>query len=207
MDRKRKKAGRPPRGPFKGKRALLGTRITPETRKDLEAAAREHGRSISQEAEYHLKRSLQRVHNPRDDIVALTEAIALAIKYVERTTGERWIDSAFTTTAAQRAIDFLLRHFGAHGSSMVPLAIKQIAATLPTDYAAKYCDPAEVGIVEGGRLISEIESRDVLESDVDPIDLNLPGTYVPSEWRRYRTILRNLRSGRSDINSTARRRK
>jgi hypothetical protein len=194
MIRKKRKVGRPPGGPFKEKRALFATRITAETRKDLAAAAREHGYNLSQEAEFLLKRALQRVHNPRADIVALSEAIAIAIKNVERTTREHWIDSPFTASAIRHAIDLVLRHFSPRGTPVVPSAIEELAERLPSDYAVKYVDPAEVGLVEGGRLISEIEARGVFEPACGLLDLEYPETVIPDEWRRYRRILRKLRS-------------
>ena len=195
--RKRRKpgGGRKPRGPFKAKTVPLGTRITVETRKMLEASAKELDHSLSQAAEFHIRRSLTRAHNRRDDIFALTEAIASVIEYVERTTKERWADSAFTTAAIRHAADSLIRHFGAKNTLAVPVAIKELATRLPTDYAARSHDPAEVGTVEAGRLITEIVARDMLEG-IDPLELKPPdGAYVPPEWWRYRTILRKLGSG------------
>ena len=47
-------AGAKPKGPFKGKSATLTTRITPETRVELERSAQELGRSLSQEVELRL---------------------------------------------------------------------------------------------------------------------------------------------------------
>jgi hypothetical protein len=60
MTRKRAPGGgRKPQGEFSNKRALLATRVTLETRKSLDAAARKSGRSLSQEVEYRLRDSLK----------------------------------------------------------------------------------------------------------------------------------------------------
>jgi TraY domain len=51
--------GRKPQGEFSNKRAMLATRVTMETRKALDAAARKSGRSLSQEVEHRLRDSLK----------------------------------------------------------------------------------------------------------------------------------------------------
>ena len=51
-------AGRKPQGEYKGKTATLTTRIEPDTRTALEKAAKETGRSLSQEIENRLRRSI-----------------------------------------------------------------------------------------------------------------------------------------------------
>src|SRR5258708_7970924 len=131
MKRKRKPGGGRKRlGPFEGKRATLTHRLPVKMRKELEASAKKHKHSLSQEAQFHLQQSLLRDRHPRGDIVALTEAIAIAIREVERITDVKWRDSAFTTAAVRRAVDSLLCHFGAPGTPKVPPAIKKHA-----DYA------------------------------------------------------------------------
>ncbi len=55
----KRKPGRPPAGPYEGKRKTLSTRITPELRDKLEAASKASGRSLSQEIELRLDRSFQ----------------------------------------------------------------------------------------------------------------------------------------------------
>ncbi|MDO8877211.1 MAG: hypothetical protein Q8M24_18575 [Pseudolabrys sp.] len=58
--RRKAGAGRKPKGPYAGKMATFATRITDETRKDLELAAAAKRRSLSQEAECRLRVSFQR---------------------------------------------------------------------------------------------------------------------------------------------------
>jgi len=65
------RSGRQPLGPFAGKHKTFTTRITPETRARLDAAAAESGRSLSQEIELRLERSFQTADALA---VALTEA-------------------------------------------------------------------------------------------------------------------------------------
>ena len=55
---KTKRIGRPTKKPKPGERVPLGLRVTPEMKKRLEKAAIRNGRSISQEAELRLERSL-----------------------------------------------------------------------------------------------------------------------------------------------------
>jgi TraY domain len=60
MPRKRASGGgRKPQGEYSNKRAMLATRVTTETRKALDAAARKSGRSLSQEVERRLRDSLK----------------------------------------------------------------------------------------------------------------------------------------------------
>ena len=56
----RKKPGPQPRGPYSDKRKTLSTRITVETRRQLDKAAKDSGRSLAQEVELRLDRSFQR---------------------------------------------------------------------------------------------------------------------------------------------------
>jgi hypothetical protein len=57
MSSKNRRRGPAPKGPFQGKRATLTTRITDETRRKLEAASEDTGRSLSQEIEFRLEQS------------------------------------------------------------------------------------------------------------------------------------------------------
>ena len=59
MPSDKRKIGRPGRKPNEGERVGLSLRVTPETKRTLDAAAEKAGRSLSQEAEYRLERSFQ----------------------------------------------------------------------------------------------------------------------------------------------------
>jgi hypothetical protein len=54
----KRRVGRPTKPPKPGERVALGLRVTPDMKKRLERAAIKNGRSISQEAELRLERSL-----------------------------------------------------------------------------------------------------------------------------------------------------
>lgn len=54
----KKRIGRPTKAPKEGERVSLGLRVTPDTKRKLEAAAIQRGRSLSQEAEIRLEASL-----------------------------------------------------------------------------------------------------------------------------------------------------
>ena len=110
------RSGAKPRGPYERKRRTLTTRITEETRQGLEAAAGDSDRSLSQEIEFRLDRSIH-----VDDVLSLlardkqmakfvrcfTEAKAL----IEEHQGKNvWGDfEAFTAlrTAATKLLDAL----------------------------------------------------------------------------------------------------
>lgn len=65
----KRKRGRPPLGPYSGKRKNFTTRITAEGKLRLQNAAKSAGRSLSQEIEYRLERSFL-----MDDVVAWLDA-------------------------------------------------------------------------------------------------------------------------------------
>jgi hypothetical protein len=54
-----KQRGRPPLEPGKAKRAAFNTRLRPSLKLALEAAAKQEGRSLSEEIEFRLERSLE----------------------------------------------------------------------------------------------------------------------------------------------------
>jgi len=197
MKRKRRPgAGRKPRGPFKGNTAKLTMRVDPGIRRAIEAGAKESGHSMTQVAQFHLQQSLARFYHPRPDIVVLTEMIARVIQDVERTTRADWNESPYTTAAIRAAIDALVRHWGASGELKVPVAIKELAAKQPADYARQFQEPAEVGSWAAGRLITEIEVRALNEGEGPhklPADFEWPG--APREWGYFhRTVIPRLGS-------------
>ena len=55
-----KRIGRPLKAPIPGKRVSLGLKVTPSIKEKLDRAAREGGRTQSQEAEVRLERSFDR---------------------------------------------------------------------------------------------------------------------------------------------------
>jgi hypothetical protein len=76
-----KRVGRPVVAATPGERAGLSLRVTPEVKERLEKAAEKHGRSLSQEAEFRLERSLyvdQHLMLARGDGFAPVAALGLS---------------------------------------------------------------------------------------------------------------------------------
>jgi len=189
-------AGRKPRGEFKGKTATLTTRITPQTRVGLERAAKESGRSLSQEVEHRLDYSIRRdhEHNRHRHIRALAEAVAILTHGVERATQKRWIDDPFTAEALRRGIEFLVFHFGAPGTPEVPASVKDAAARVPLQARDQSMTPAGVGHHEAGGVITWIEMN-LNEGGRLSRSSPIPGYHVPHEWYLYSQLFSDLGSG------------
>ena len=178
--------GRKPQGEFKGKTATLTTRIMPTTRRALESAARKSGRSLSQEVEYRLGKSLLINRDRRRDVGALGEAITLLLECVERATEAQWRDDAFTCRALQHGIEFLISHFGPREALAVPPSVKGAAAEMPPAWAKRYSSAKGVGENEAGRVITWIESWNFREG----IDVSFP-----DEWYKHLELLGGLGAG------------
>src|SRR5262245_32900459 len=103
--------GRKPSGPLKGKSATITTRITPETRMALEQASKASDRSLSQEIEIRLRRSVGPDEKRAKHIKAAEELIRLAAEETERLTGLNWLADRFTAEALRHSIDHLLGRF------------------------------------------------------------------------------------------------
>ena len=177
--------GRKPRGEFKGKTAMLTTRIMPTTRRALESAARKSGRSLHRRWSTDLS-SLLKNRDRRPDVRALVEAIALLLECIERAAVARWRDDAFTCRALQHGIEFLISHFGPREALAVPPSVKGAAAEMPPALAKRYSSAKGVGVTEAGRVITWIESWNFR----DGIDVSFP-----DEWYKHGQLLRNLGSG------------
>jgi hypothetical protein len=206
-------AGRKPRGEFQGKSAVLTTRITSETRALLErAAAKGKNRSLSQVAEKaidgYLREYLRKPkHTPERSIHirALGEAVMLVAQYIERATGERWIDDAFTGEAVRQGCGTLIAHFAPRGMPVTPTLIKEAATRLAQDIAratgvretgAAIPDAVSVGVTEAGKLIAFIESWNFrTRKEVQEVTRAIPDSYFPEEWYTRADILRDLGSG------------
>jgi hypothetical protein len=170
--------GRKPHGEFRGKSAVLTTRITQETRDALESAAAASKRSLSQEIESRLRESLT-PDNPRArHIRAIGELTKLAAEEIERLTGVGWLTDQFTAEAVRHAVDQVLSHFAPQPSRerTVPTRIEQMAAAMPGDAGEVYRLPMSLGLMEALRLIALIESAPQLDSKGK---LNAP---LPNEW-------------------------
>ena len=189
-------AGRKPNGPFKGKSATITTRVTPRTRAELERAAKRKGHSLSQEIEIRLDDLLRKggAEIPAH-IKALAQVVTLLAKNVERTTGLRWRDDAFTGDALRQGIDFLLGHFTPvlEGQPALPPKIKEAAAKIQPELRESYGNPRAVAQMEAFSVISMIEAISMTK--------NAPGKHnaVPgmnfADPLGYEQILRDIGSG------------
>jgi len=202
MAKKRKPgAGRKPRGEFHRKTKMITTRVTPETRMDLDRAAKKSGRSLSQEIEARLRVSIEKVRSidSSHQIRALGEAVMLVARYIERATEKHWHEDAFTGQAVRQGCEFLISHFAPRGTPITPVTIAQAAARSPGP--PPMLDDAQlvansVGFTEAGKVISMIESwgyRSFQEEVVD--SARSTGHYFPEEWRLHELLFRELGSG------------
>jgi hypothetical protein len=161
MTRKRAPgAGRPPRGNFKNKSEAFTTRITAETRRALEASAREHGRSLSQEAEHGLREYLKKPAGSARNRALATIIGSLATN-IERDTGENWRTDTFTGTALLDCVEAVLIYLApeAENNPAIPPAVEKQAAMMPPGFAEQYRTPAGLGFMRAHSLITQIENR------------------------------------------------
>jgi len=153
-------AGRPRKAEADKKGSAFTTRITAETRRALEASARKHRRSLSQEAEAGLRDYLKKpAGEPRNRaIAAITGNLAEGI---ERETGQSWRTDVFTSMALRYAVEAVLFHFapGTEETPAIPPAVEKQAAKMPGEFADRYRRPAGLGHMRAYSLITEIESR------------------------------------------------
>jgi hypothetical protein len=194
--RRKPGGGRKPKGEFRGKAATFTTRITTETRQALERAAEKNNRSLSQEVERRLSDSIQGdVSRDRQrHIRALGEVFMLMVQGIERRTGHRWSDNAFTAESIRHGLNLLISHFGPRDKPALPEKLKHAAANLPPELALHYREPAQIGLSEAGAVITMVErwrSDDV--SDISKRAKILKIDF-PNEWFSYARLLRNLAS-------------
>lgn len=126
------KRGRPPKGPYPGRTVVFSTRIRPDTRERLEAAARTAGRSLSQELEHRLRRTLiedDRVIDFFGDpqTAAIVKLIGLVIQSVNRVKGRPtgalpWTEEPHLFDQAVKAVAGVLELFRPPGEVVDPFA-------------------------------------------------------------------------------------
>ena len=107
-NKRAKGTGAKPKGPYQGNSEMLGVRVRPEVRADLDGLAKERGFSLSQEVQWALANWIKWRRGPCGP--ALVNAIFKVIEQVKTETGKS-MDDPFTTAAVRGAIDFLLLHF------------------------------------------------------------------------------------------------
>jgi hypothetical protein len=182
-------AGRKPRGPFKGKTATITTRIRPDTRTALEREAKKRGYSLSQEIERRLDASLHKSRDTPLYVQALAHAVTLLTTEIERRTGKRWFEDAFTHEALRTGIEALLFHFARtpDGQIDVPPKIEEAATRLQSPLRESFRNAALLGQMEAGSIITSIENA--------PSPTSAPtGAYVPDPFGFWQ-ILRDVGSG------------
>jgi predicted transcriptional regulator len=180
MDKKRKRApgaGRPRKAETDKKGATFTTRISWETRRGLDEAAKKHKRSVSLEAEVALRHYLKKPEGaPRNR--ALASIVANLAEGIEAQTGKSWRTDIFTSMAVRYAIEAVLFHFapGTTEAPAIPEAVERQAEKMPPEFAERYRKPAGFGYMRAHHLITEIESRPRPGKMVDewtlPIGLN-----------------------------------
>lgn len=171
-------AGRPPRGDIKNKVETFTTRITAETRRALEASAKEHDRSLSQEAEIGLRNYLEKPSGAVRNR-ALAYIVCNLAAGIEAQTGKDWRSDVFSSMALRGAIEAVLLHFApaAEERPLVPEAVERRAEKMPPEFAVAYRRPVGLGHFHAHHLIAEIESASrsgMINEWTLPITLNAP---------------------------------
>jgi hypothetical protein len=118
---KRKKPGPVSRG----KTATVIARVTPDTRKLLESAARKAGHSLSREIEDRLDASFIRLEKRVEEFGDVTtysicRLIAIALSDIKRETGHPWHRHPWVYEQARAAIDQMLSYFRPPGDAEFP---------------------------------------------------------------------------------------
>jgi hypothetical protein len=152
--------GRKPKGPFKAKSANFSTRITPETRGELERLAKAKGNSLSQEVEFLLRVVIDTSRDTPPHIRSLERAITLLAKDIERRTGRRWNEDPFTGEMLRSGINGLLLNVvpTPDGAVVVPPLIEQAATRAHAELAETLRNPVSFGRLQADALAMAIES-------------------------------------------------
>jgi len=111
--------GPKPKGPYADKAAVFSTRMRPDTKRDLTAAAKKSGRPLSQEVEHRLRRSFDEDMSLRErfggaQISAMMRAISVALVEAGRRAHAKpheVLHDPFAYDAAVRAIVLMLEAF------------------------------------------------------------------------------------------------
>jgi len=128
-----KKAGRPPGGT---KGSVLSVRVSSEMRRKLESAARKNKRRLSREVEMRLDYTLGRYQKFKVEgrplhIMALSDAVAVAARAMEETTGRPWNRDQYTSQHLARLIRAVMAHFTQPGEVTIPPRVIEEAKRHP----------------------------------------------------------------------------
>jgi hypothetical protein len=102
--------GQKPRGEYAEKSSTLSFRVRPDTRSLLEAAAKQSGRSLSQEAEHQLRRGLTEMRGPTHAILAVIGATLDRLFNLKDAT-KTWTDDPYMHKQAMAVVTTALEMF------------------------------------------------------------------------------------------------
>ena len=165
-----KRRGRPPLDPEKAKRASFNTRLRPALKFALEAAAKKEGRSLSEEIESRLERSLEEERQLIGalefvfgrQVAGLILAIGCAMKEaLPRRRRRDWLSDRKTFRRATDTINFLLQ---AIDPASHPTVLARLRRALD-DTSYEWSDP-EIGAGIVARGLAETEEE--MEFDLGP---------------------------------------
>jgi hypothetical protein len=108
MAKTKAKRGRAPKGEYAGKTSVVSFRFTPATKAALKKAAAISGRSVSQEAEYRLHRSLSA--SPTQALMGLVSDAIDGLKNLDRPNAT-WTDDPYLFVMALQAASTALELF------------------------------------------------------------------------------------------------
>lgn len=153
-------AGRKPKGPIKGKTSNFSTRITSETRADLERLAKANGHSLSQVVEALISEALKKDQEAPPHIRALARAVTLLAVDIENRTGNRWVEDPFTGESLRHATNTFLLNLVPlpDGEVLLPPQLEQQLAGSPEELRKTLRDPASFGALQANALTFAIES-------------------------------------------------
>jgi hypothetical protein len=165
-----KRRGRPPLEPENAKRASFNTRLRPAVKLALGAAAKKEGRSLSEEIEFRLERSLEEERQLTDalehvfgrQVAGLTLAIGCVTK--EALPGRRrgsWLSDRKTFRLAVKSINLWLQAIDPASHPTVLSGLRR--ALDDTSYKSSYPEMA-AGIVARGLA----ETDEEMEFDFGP---------------------------------------
>ena len=128
--------GRPP-GTQKEPEPVVAARLSPKTRKLLETEARRNKRTLSREVEARLDYAFGRyqkfkVEGRPPHIMALSDAVAVAARVMEETTGRPWNKDQYTSEHLARLICAVMADFTQPGEVTIPKKLsRKLSAILP----------------------------------------------------------------------------
>jgi hypothetical protein len=159
--------GRKPKGPFKVKSANFSTRITAETRAELERLAKAKRQSLSQVVEYLLRDAISRNRDTPPHIRSLECAITLLAQDIQRRTGRRWNEDPFTGESLRHGIDALLLNLAPppDGAAAVPPLLEQAFARSSPEFRKTLRNPVSFGRLQADALAFAIESAPLATGD------------------------------------------